>query len=57
MKNVPPFQGLAGDGVCAFTQGGALRLRRDALPWARLSLPLRGVKTAIPADRIADRLS
>ena len=44
MKNVPPFQGLAGDGVCAFTQGGALRLRRDALPWARLSLPLRGVK-------------
>ena len=30
------------------TQGGASRLRRDALPWANLSLPLRGVRTIAP---------
>ena len=38
---------LWGDGSrgCLATQGGASRLRRDALPWAILSLPLRGVRT------------
>ncbi len=30
------------------TQGGASRLRRDALPWANLLLPLRGVRTIAP---------
>ena len=36
------------------TQGGASRLRRDALPWAILSLPLRGVRTIVPRGLGAD---
>jgi hypothetical protein len=30
------------------TQGGASRRSRDALPWANLSLPLRGARTVAP---------
>ncbi len=36
------------------TQGGASRLRRDALPWADLSLPLRGVRTIAPLGPSAE---
>jgi hypothetical protein len=43
---------LAPSGRCILegfvTQGDASRLRRDALPWAILSLPLRGVRTIAP---------
>jgi hypothetical protein len=49
---------LRGDGSweAFFTQGGASRLGRDALPWANLSLPLRGVKTFEPL-RVAAKSS
>ncbi|MCR9294562.1 MAG: hypothetical protein NXI32_17735 [bacterium] len=40
--DVSPFQGFSmGDALP--TQGGALRLRRDTLPWAGLLLALRAV--------------
>jgi hypothetical protein len=49
-----PFRAMVG---CAWSQGGARRLRRLALPWAKLLMPLRGVADPLRGRVLAWRPS